>query len=125
VFPLHASAASRAILSCLSDAEIEDFLNRNAPLKRFTDSTLVMPDQLREEVRRIRQRGYAVSIGDYYRSGNGFSFPFVGADGHPHGAITVGAPESEFPSERAQTLLPAMLECIERLRREAVLYDAR
>lgn len=124
-FPLHASAASRAILSALPDAEIDDYLRRNAPLKRYTPATLVMPDDICKEVAEIRARGYARSIGDYHRSGRGFSFPVLGLDGHVHGAITVGAPESLWTEEKAAEQLPVMLRIIEKLRRECALYDAR
>jgi DNA-binding IclR family transcriptional regulator len=124
-FPLHASAASRAILAFLSDTEVEDYLRRNAPLRRFTETTLVMPEEIRDEVQRVRASGYAKTLGDYHRSGRGFSFPVLGLDGHVHGAITVGAPESLWSEADAERQLPRMLRIIENLRRECALYDAR
>lgn len=124
-FPLHASAASRAILAAMPDAEIEDYIQRNAPLKRFTEVTLVTPDQIRAEVRKIRECGYAETIGDFQRSGHGYSFAVKGQDGHVHGAITVGAPEPQWTREDARKALPLMLAIINRLRKECSLYDAR
>lgn len=62
--PLHAGAASRALLAFRPEAEWEAYLERNAPLSRFTPSTPDTPAALRALLRRTRADGYALSDQD-------------------------------------------------------------
>jgi DNA-binding IclR family transcriptional regulator len=123
LMPLHASAASRAILSALPDQEIEADLKRNAPLKRFTENTLTEPAQIWKEVRAIRARGCAEGLEDHSRGGHSVSFYVLGADGLPHGAVTVGGPKSRFTPERMKELMPEFVAAVNDLRRQAALYE--
>ena len=123
LMPLHASAASRAILSALPDQEIEAYMKRNAPLKRFTENTLTEPAQIWKEVRAIRARGCAEGLEDHSRGGHLVSFYVLGADGLPHGAVTVGGPKSRFTPERMKELMPEFVAAVNDLRRQAALYE--
>jgi DNA-binding IclR family transcriptional regulator len=62
-FPLHAGASSRAFLAFLPDAEQERYLT-SGPLAAVTDQTMVDPDEIREELARIRLAGFAKSVGE-------------------------------------------------------------
>lgn len=121
-FPLHASAASRAILAGLPDEEIEAFLKRNSPLTRYTEHTLTTRKEILAEVAAIRERGYALSFEDYNLGSKGVAFAIEAADRTPHGAITVGAvprPPIQDLDELAEACLPIVSE----LRSVARLYD--
>jgi DNA-binding IclR family transcriptional regulator len=61
--PLHAGAEGRAILSGLSDRDLDEELAR-APFQAFTPSTMVSADELRGDVSRSRRQGYTVSLED-------------------------------------------------------------
>lgn len=122
-FPLHASAASRAILSCLSDAEIDAYIKRNSPLPAFTETTITTRKGLFTEVSEIRERGYAVTIEDFFKGTSGISFPIVAADGSPHCAVTVsGATQDQDAETYEETALKA-LPIISELRAIGALYD--
>ena len=88
--PLHASSASRAILASLSDAEIIDYLERNAPLEPFTEFTMTCKEVIFEDVWETRERGYAVSKDDYNVGMSGLSFAILRHDGTPVGALVIG-----------------------------------
>lgn len=121
-FPLHASAASRAILASLSDSEIDAFLKRNSPLARFTEHTLTTRADIQAEVAKIRERGYAISFEDFNLGNKGIAFAIEAADGTPHSAITIGGMTltgDQTPEELAQLCKPA----IDELRAVARLYD--
>ena len=120
--PLHASPASRAILASLSDEEIADYLERKAPLERFTEFTLTQPEQIWNEVREVRARGYAIGLKDYNRSSNAVAFPIRDSRGRPHGAINVGGPASRISMEQTLALLPRIRPLIDDLQSKAVLY---
>lgn len=62
-FPLHAGASSRAFLAYLPQEEQDRYL-ATSELAPVTDKTMTNPSQIRDELGRIRARGWAVSIGE-------------------------------------------------------------
>ncbi len=58
VRPVHACSASRAILAYLPDDEVDEMLGSDSI--PFTDKTLTGRDEILEELRATRQRGYAL-----------------------------------------------------------------
>jgi len=61
--PLHAGAAGRAALASLDDEDVESYLAR-APFHPFNHRTLVTAQDLLEDVKTTRERGYALSEED-------------------------------------------------------------
>lgn len=122
--PLHASPASRVLLAHLSDAEIEDYLKAACPLQRFTESTITDAKALWDEVRLVRGNGYARGYGDHYANATYISFPVLDATGHPHAAITIGAPKDRMSEADVDRLLPRILAIIGELNRQSSLYHA-
>lgn len=121
-FPLHAPAASRAILASLPDEEIWQYIKENSPLKRFTDNTLVSPGDLWKDVEATRKRGYAVAFEDYYWGTWGVAFAIAAADGDTHGAISIGGRvSSENP--RLEELVSKVAPIMEELQSITRLYD--
>ncbi|MCC7254107.1 HTH-type transcriptional regulator BhcR [Hyphomicrobium sp.] len=57
--PLHASGIGKALLSTFDDDRLEAFI-KTAKFNRFTDRTIASAEQLREAVKRTRQRGYSL-----------------------------------------------------------------
>lgn len=123
VMPLHASAASRAILASLTDAEIQAYVDENSPLPSFTETTITDPEALWAEIRGVRERGYAVGFQDFFRSGAAVAFPILGIDTAPHGAIVVGVPTERDQSEQLEAFLPGIMTIIDGLREKAALYQ--
>jgi len=121
--PLHASPASRVILAHLPDEEIDAYIAAG-PLERYTSTTLTEPDEIWEEIRRVRAEGYARGRGDHVRGATGAAFPILASDGTPHGSITIAGPESRLPAERLDALLPELLQIAADLNRHTQLYPA-
>ncbi len=57
--PAHCSGVGKALLAYLSDVELDAIIERS-DLTRFTTMTLTSPDELKTELARIREQGYAV-----------------------------------------------------------------
>ena len=121
--PLHASPASRAILACLPDAEIETYL-ADGPLERYTATTVTDPEAIWAEVHQVRAEGYARGRGDHVRGATGAAFPILASDGTPHGSITIAGPDSRLPAERLDALVPELLQVAAELNRHTQLYPA-
>lgn len=90
--PLHAGAVPKAILANLPEAEQERILGRLAGYPRYTEHTIVEPARLRQELARIRERGYSVSDGDYDVAARGVGAPVFDHSGQVIGGISVGGP---------------------------------
>ena len=63
--PLYAGAASKVLLAGLADDEIEAYLGRT-DLTAFQKSTITDRNVLWREVRAIRKRGFAESVGELF-----------------------------------------------------------
>ena len=79
--------------------------------ERFTERTLVEPDELGREITRVRERGYAEAVGEREQGLHALAAPIWGAQRELAGMLGV-----QGPGRRASTgapcgpLLPALLE---------------
>lgn len=122
--PLHVSVASRAILASMDDADVDAYLSRNTPLRGFTDKTLTAVEAVRKEVRAIRERGYATSLGDFNPSTAALGFALQDVHGHPHGAVVIGGPVERLSEDWIVTNLSGIQGIVSRLRQVSALYEA-
>lgn len=90
-FPLHAGSSSKAFLAFMTPAEQDEILN-DGPLPALTDHTIVDPQFLREELRVIRERGYAVSFGERQATAASVAAPVLDHDGRPVAVVSVCGP---------------------------------
>jgi DNA-binding IclR family transcriptional regulator len=59
IYPAHASAGGKMALASMPPEELDEQLERMAPLQRFTPNTLVDVQHLRDQLDQIRVDGYA------------------------------------------------------------------
>jgi DNA-binding IclR family transcriptional regulator len=101
-FPLHASAACKALLAWRPDSEILSLLQ--LPLARCTPATITSPELLLRDLADVRERGYAVNWMELEDD-----LVAVGAPVRDHrsdvvAAISISAPASRVPRD----VLPAI-----------------
>lgn len=77
---LYVGAASKLLLSAMTDGEIDDYLGRT-PLVARGAHTIVDRDALRAEIGRIRSRGYAESLSEGLSGGAAIAAPVFEGDG--------------------------------------------
>lgn len=97
-FPLHAGSSSKAFLAFLTDDEQERYLREN-DLEQLTDRTIIDAEQLRRELHRIRERGYAVSFGERQAGAGSLAAPVCDHRGRPAAAVSVCGPLERFREE--------------------------
>lgn len=115
-FPLHAGGSSKVLLAFLSDEEQDAYLR--TPLSRLTSLTVIDPAKLRDELVRIRKRGYAVSMGERQVGAGAVAAPILGHDSRPVAAMSICGPVERFretADEAAVLLLGATRRISERL----------
>lgn len=116
-FPLHAGSSSKVFLAYLPPAECEAYLT-SGPLPALTDHTLIDASYLRDELRMIRDRGYAVSFGERQAGAGSLAAPVFDHEGQPVAVISVCGPVERIRGridELAKPLLAETAELSERL----------
>lgn len=106
--PLHAGAGGRAVLAGMSEEEFTEVLARTT-LRRYTEQTIVDPDELHRQVREDHLRGYSISMGERVVAGCAIGAPFYYADGSCRGAIVFTCPRERFDIRRAPEIADAVV----------------
>jgi len=103
-FPAHSSGSAKAILAFQLDDSLLNSILARAPFQRFTPQTIVAAGDLRAELERVRQRGYATER-EEYESGTGcVAAPIRDARGAAIAAISVPGPVQRIFSAEAGRL---------------------
>jgi DNA-binding IclR family transcriptional regulator len=97
--PLYCTAAGKAILSFLRDDEIQEYIGR-VRLKPFTGKTLKSKKELREQLIRIRDEGYAWDIEELENGVICVAVPLLSRDRIPAGGLSVSGPSTRMIPEK-------------------------
>src|SRR5919106_749023 len=88
------TSTGTALLAWLPSEELEAVIAQ--PLPRFTDSTITELGKLRQEMERVRRRGYAVSRGELEGGLWGVSAPVLDRRGRPIAVVSVWGAEGRL-----------------------------
>lgn len=92
--PLYCGGSSKAILAFSDEETMERVFAR--PFRKFTGNTIVGKKAMREEIRRIRERGYAVSHGERVEGITSVSVPVFHPGGKLAASLTVSVPTARY-----------------------------
>ncbi|MFC4596844.1 IclR family transcriptional regulator [Cohnella hongkongensis] len=98
--PLYAGASYRAILAFQDDGFIERILDKG--VVRFTSLTLTDKQHYWDEIRKVREKGVAISYGEYTPDVIAVAVPIKDASGAVTASLTVSGPTYRFSEERQQ-----------------------
>ena len=115
-YPLHAGSSSKAFLAFLAESEREAYL-RDRELTRLTDTTIIDPDRLRNELTAIRERGYALSLEERQAGAGSVAAPILDRSGRPIAAISVCGPVERFRTQM-ETIPPLLLAACREVSRQ-------
>ena len=93
--PLHCTPGGKVMLAHVPESERDDLLS--GPLESFTANTIVDPDELRGQLREIRDRGYAYTVEELEIGLNGAAAPIYRPGGQAVAAIGVYGPAFRLP----------------------------
>ena len=97
-FPLHAGSSSKALLAHLPAEEIDTYVSV-VGLDSLTDRTITDANDLKEELARIRENGFAMSTGERQSGAASVAAAILDHDGHPIAAMSLCGPAERFQSE--------------------------
>jgi DNA-binding IclR family transcriptional regulator len=85
--PIHAGAASKMLLAYQPEDERDRILA--APLKAFTERTIIDPAGLRRELRKVRRQGWSHDPGEFSISVRAFGAPILDPNADLLGALSI------------------------------------
>jgi IclR family acetate operon transcriptional repressor len=100
---MHRSAAGKAIMAHMSDAEVGVIVERNG-LPRYTEHTIVTHDALVLELARIRERGFAVDNEEFSLGLRCIAAPIFDEAGAVHAAVSLAGPAGRIAENRVDAL---------------------
>lgn len=100
--PMHCTSVGKAMLSKLTDEFLEEYMQ--SPMVRMTEYTITEPEQLRREIKRIRDQGYALDNMELSIGITCVGTPLVDRKGGLRGALSVSGPSPRFDSEKIEQI---------------------
>lgn len=107
-FRLHCTSIGKALLAYQDDQFIEDFIAAGLP--KVASNTITDPDRLRQELRQIREVGYAIDdheLADHMRC---ISVPVFEADGRVMTGLSISGPDTRLTLEKLEKYKVPLLE---------------
>lgn len=105
---LPTNAPGKAILANLPEDDVEEILDKHG-LPKFTEATITDRAVLTERLAEIRDRGYAVDLGERLEGVRAVSAPIV-SQGQVRGALTITGSTKRLSGERFTDHLPTLLQ---------------
>ncbi|MGI9952537.1 IclR family transcriptional regulator [Moorellaceae bacterium AZ2] len=111
--PAYCTGAGKVLLAALSPSQLEKFLAAT-PLKPYTPATITDPDQLKQELEKVRHQGFAVDKGELEEGVRCVAAPIKNHEQRVVAALSVSGPSSRITDELLQGKL------VERVRTAAL-----
>lgn len=89
--PAHSTALGKVLISDISEEQLNGLLRK--PLEKLTEHTITQPERLKEELRKIRETGYAIDREESIKGLICISAPVLQRDGNVIAAISISSME--------------------------------
>lgn len=100
--PLHATSNGKVLLAGLDAERLDDLLGS---LPAYTDMTITRKGQLRKELARVREQGYAVAVDELEVGLTAVAAPVRNAHGDVLATMSVSGPTFRLGPERVQEVV--------------------
>jgi DNA-binding IclR family transcriptional regulator len=102
--PAFATASGKAILAFLPEEAVQRILKRGMP--QYTQNTPISLDAFFEDLRRVREQGYALSEQEYEEEINAVAAPIFDSEGKPIASVAIAGPSYRLTRERMINIGP-------------------
>jgi IclR family acetate operon transcriptional repressor len=103
--PLHSCGTGKILLAYQSP-RLVDFVIDRTGLPQQTVSTITDPSQLKSELEKVREDGYAVDFEEQEEGVRCLAAPVFGPDGEVFAAMSISGPSSRLKRKRVDDLVP-------------------
>jgi IclR family transcriptional regulator, KDG regulon repressor len=108
-YPAHCGGAGKTLLAFQPEEEIEELIKRRG-LKEYTRNTLTTPAQLRDGLRLVRQKGYAIDNEEFEEGLECIGAPIRDYSGRVIAAISIAGPTFRITEEKIPVLAKSVVE---------------
>jgi IclR family transcriptional regulator, KDG regulon repressor len=122
--PLHCTGLGKAVLAYMDDDFVSAFLSA-VPLVGFTENTICDPQELRDELARTRERGYATDRQEREVGIQCVAAPVLGGDGSVVAAISLSGSQQAVPSVDFERLGQAVVDAARGISRKLIAAGYR
>ena len=105
--PLHCTAVGKVLLASRSREEVDALLG-SEPLEALTRSTITSQSQLRRELEKIQEQGYAVDLEECEAGASCIAAPVRNAQGETVAVVGISGPTVRMDAQRIQELIPCV-----------------
>jgi DNA-binding IclR family transcriptional regulator len=106
--PLHCTAAGKVLLASHSRQKVDALLGQG-PLEALTRSTITSRNQLRRELEKISEQGFAVDIEECEAGASCIAAPVKNAQGETVAALGISGPSVRMNAQHIQELVPRVV----------------
>jgi DNA-binding IclR family transcriptional regulator len=114
--PAYATAGGKVLLAHLPDPSLRSLYPPE--LRRVTRYTLPDLQALRHDLQKVRERGYALNLGEHLTEVYAIGVPVRTDHGRPIAAVTVAGPITRWNRTRLRALAPRLTDAAEGIARE-------
>jgi DNA-binding IclR family transcriptional regulator len=115
--PLTAAATGKVFLAGMEEQKALEIL-RKAGMKRYTEYSITDPEEYLQEIRRVREQGYATDYEEYILGVRAVAFPIEGEN--LRSAIWVVGFKTSLDDERMKAVIEATREAAEEIHRRVL-----
>lgn len=119
--PPHTFAAGKVLLAYLPESEIYKYISSG--LEKFTKNTIVDPEALWGELKKVKKQGYATNIGEQEDGFNAVSAPVRNVYGEVCSAISLGGPDSRLNESTIEPILDSVINTCKLISRDLGYSD--
>ena len=106
--PLHAAAPGKVMLAWLPQKELDEFL-ADYPFRALTATTITSRRGFADHLRLVRQRGYAMDLGETMEGHHCLGAPIFDANEMPIASLWITAPALRLSEADGERLAPAVI----------------
>jgi len=118
--PLHAGASNKLLLAYLPADTIDELIARG--LEPMTPRTITDPTQLKENLTKIRQQGWAYTVGELTPSAAAISVPLWDSNDTVVAALSIAGLASRFSEDRLALLISATCQAADEISAQLVTW---
>ncbi len=93
--PVHCTSSGKVLLAFLPEDKREEVISR-LDLVKYTNETITDPDNLRKELKRVREDGYAVDWGEREEHVRCIAAPILNHEGRAIASVSISGPSNRI-----------------------------
>jgi DNA-binding IclR family transcriptional regulator len=120
-YPPHAAAIGKAIIAYLPEEDSKVILRKHG-MPKYTDKTITSMSMLKEHLKRVRERGYALNDEETYSGVRSIAAPVRERKGAVVASLGISGPIQRISNQNIEKLAEAVIEIADRVSAELGYY---